>query len=65
LSTTQEHFKARELHSTHWGRLDPSETPEGPTIGLRKYMALMAEISNGIPPEESKKMIENLKTKIS
>ena len=65
LSTTQEHFKARELHSTHWGRLDPSETPEGPTIGLRKYMALMAEISNGISREESKKMIESIKTKIS
>jgi len=65
LSTTQEHFKARELHSTHWGRLDPSETPEGPTIGLRKYMAVMAEISNGVEPEESKEMIKNLKTKIS
>jgi len=65
LSTTQEHFKARELHSTHWGRLDPSETPEGPTIGLRKYMAIMAEISNGVEPEESKEMIKNLKTKIS
>lgn len=65
LSTTQEHFKARELHSTHWGRLDPSETPEGPTIGLRKYMAIMAEISNGISSDDSEEMIKNLKTKIS
>lgn len=65
LSTTQEHFKARELHSTHWGRLDPSETPEGPTIGLRKYMAIMAEISNGISDEERESIIKNLKTKIS
>ena len=65
LSTTQEHFKARELHSTHWGRLDPSETPEGPTIGLRKYMALMAEITTGLSPEESEKTIKELKTKIS
>ncbi len=64
LSTTQEHFKARELHSTHWGRLDPSETPEGPTIGLRKYMSLMAEISNGISDEERELMIKSLKTKI-
>ncbi|UCG95004.1 MAG: DNA-directed RNA polymerase subunit B'' [archaeon] len=65
LSTTQEHFKARELHSTHWGRLDPSETPEGPTIGLRKYMAIMAEISNGISEEEREGIIKGLKTKIS
>ncbi len=65
LSTTQEHFKARELHSTHWGRLDPSETPEGPTIGLRKYMSTMSEISNGVEPEESENMIKTLKTKIS
>ncbi len=65
LSTTQEHFKARELHSTHWGRIDPSETPEGPTIGLRKYMAMMAEITNGIDPEKSELIIKNLKTKIS
>ncbi len=64
LSTTQEHFKARELHSTHWGRLDPSETPEGPTIGLRKYMALMAEITTGLSPEESERIIRELKTKI-
>lgn len=65
LSTTQEHFKARELHSTHWGRLDPSETPEGPTIGLRKYMAIMAEISNGISETEREEMLKGLKTKIS
>ncbi|MDD5416774.1 MAG: DNA-directed RNA polymerase subunit B'', partial [Candidatus Aenigmarchaeota archaeon] len=31
LTTTQEHFEARELHATHWGRFCPAETPEGPT----------------------------------
>ncbi|MCD6367860.1 MAG: DNA-directed RNA polymerase subunit B'' [Candidatus Aenigmarchaeota archaeon] len=64
LSTTQEHFKARELHATHWGRLDPSETPEGPTIGLRKYLAMMAEITTGLSPEKNKKIIEFLEKKV-
>lgn len=64
LSTTQEHFKARELHSTHWGRLDPAETPEGPTIGLRKYLALMAEISTGTSEAETKKLLETVQSKI-
>jgi len=64
LSTTQEHFKARELHATHWGRLDPSETPEGPTIGLRKYLAMMAEITTGLSPEENEEIIKNLKLKV-
>lgn len=57
LSTAQEHFEARELHSTHWGRLCPSETPEGPTIGLRKYLATMASITTGINEEEVKESL--------
>jgi|YelNatPaOPRAMG01_1025707.scaffolds.fasta_scaffold03997_4 DNA-directed RNA polymerase subunit B len=54
LTSTQEHFAARELHPTHWGRLCTSETPEGATIGLRKYLALMADITTGITEKESK-----------
>ena len=38
LTSTQEHFEARELHPTHFGKLCASETPEGATIGLRKYL---------------------------
>jgi len=29
LSRSQPNFEARDLHSTHWGRLCPNETPEG------------------------------------
>ena len=47
LTSTQEHFEARELHPTHWGKLCTSETPEGATIGLRKYLAIMAEVTKG------------------
>jgi DNA-directed RNA polymerase subunit B len=45
LSSSQEHFKARALHPTQWGRLCCEETPEGVNIGLRKYLALMAVLS--------------------
>ncbi len=45
LSSAQEHFEARALHPTQWGRLCAEETPEGINIGLRKYLALMAVIS--------------------
>jgi len=61
LTSTQEHFEARELHPTHWGRFCPSETPEGPTIGLRKHLALFAEITKGITPSEKKKFLNSLK----
>ena len=42
LSASQENFEARELHSTHLGRLCPIETPEGTNIGLRKNLACYA-----------------------
>ncbi|MFH1840061.1 MAG: DNA-directed RNA polymerase subunit B'' [Nanoarchaeota archaeon] len=45
LTSSQENFAARALHSTHWGRLCPVETPEGTPIGLRKNLALMCNIS--------------------
>lgn len=57
LSSTQEHFEARELHATQFGRLCPAETPEGPTIGLRKYLALTAQVTRGISELERKKLL--------
>ena len=60
LSSTQEHFEARELHATQFGRLCPAETPEGPTIGLRKYLALTAQITRGISDLERKKLLNML-----
>jgi len=60
LTSTQEHFEARELHPTHWGKLCTSETPEGATIGLRKYLAIMAEISKGMPEKENKALINSI-----
>ncbi|MBI4362269.1 MAG: DNA-directed RNA polymerase subunit B'' [Euryarchaeota archaeon] len=47
LSRTQPHFEARDLHPTQWGRICPTETPEGPNCGLVKNFSQMAELSTG------------------
>ena len=61
LSTSQENFDARALHSTHWGRLCPVETPEGTPIGLRKNFAITARITQEeVPENKIKKILEGL-----
>ncbi len=57
LTSTQEHFKARQIHPTEWGRLCPAETPEGSSIGLRKHLALMVEITPGLSGKETEKVL--------
>ncbi len=59
LSSSQEHFEARALHATHWGRLCAEETPEGVNIGLRKYLALLAVISE-TGKEKDRALIEDM-----
>ncbi len=61
LTSTQEHFEARELHPTQFGRLCPAETPEGPTIGLRKALASLAQITGSLPDSEKEKLVAGLK----
>ena len=58
LSASQENFEARELHSTHLGRLCPIETPEGTNIGLRKNLALLCKTSYDSDEEELLKTIK-------
>jgi len=64
LSATQENFAARELHSTHLGRLCPVETPEGTNIGLKKNLALLASISQDAKEEETIKSLKGLGLKV-
>lgn len=45
LSRRHPHFKARDLHGTHWGKVCIAETPEGPSCSLVKNYGLMAEVS--------------------
>lgn len=59
LSVSQENFEARELHPTHWGRLCAIETPEGTSIGLRKNLAVLCNVSQEEAAEEKiKKLLE-------
>ncbi len=64
LTPTQEHFKARQIHPTEWGRLCPAETPEGSSIGLRKHLALLTEITPGLSKTEEEEVMNVLKGKI-
>ncbi len=64
LSASQENFQARELHSTHLGRLCPIETPEGTNIGLRKNFSLLCSISNESNEDEIIKQLKNLGLKV-
>jgi len=57
LSRSQPNFEARDLHSTHWGRLCPNETPEGANCGLVKNLSLMASISVGTDAEKIKRTL--------
>ena len=38
-------FEVRDVHYTHYGRLCPIETPEGPNIGLISSLAMFAEVN--------------------
>ncbi|MEA2071080.1 MAG: DNA-directed RNA polymerase subunit B [Asgard group archaeon] len=58
LSRNQPHFEARDLHPTHFGKICPSETPEGPNCGLVKNLALEAFISVGYDEEKVEKYLE-------
>ena len=58
LSSSQENFEARALHSTHFGRLCPSETPEGSNIGLRKNLAILSSVTPVVDEKEVLKSLE-------
>jgi len=62
LSRTQPNFEARDLHATHFGRICPSETPEGSNCGLVKNLALSGIISVNVPSEEIVEKLYDLGT---
>lgn len=45
LSRDRAGFEVRDVHYTHYGRMCPIETPEGPNIGLISYLASYARIN--------------------
>ena len=46
LSRDRASFDVRDVHYTHYGRMCPIETPEGPNIGLISYLATYARIND-------------------
>ena len=46
LSRERAGFEVRDVHYTHYGRLCPIETPEGPNIGLISSLCVYAKISD-------------------
>lgn len=49
----------RKLHSTSWGIVCPSETPEGESVGVVKNLTLMSVITNGSSSLPVKSMLED------
>ncbi|NCU27569.1 DNA-directed RNA polymerase subunit beta, partial [Candidatus Nomurabacteria bacterium] len=45
LSRDRASFEVRDVHYTHYGRMCPIETPEGPNIGLISYLSTYARIN--------------------
>ncbi len=60
LAKKHPHFRARDVHGTQWGKICPTESPEGQEVGLTKYLALMAKVTVGadeaLTTEELKKL---------
>jgi len=46
LSRERANFEVRDVHYSHYGRMCPIETPEGPNIGLISYLATYARIND-------------------
>lgn len=63
LSKKHPHFKARDLHGTHWGKICPNETPEGPSCSLVKNFSVYANASVEVDDEELLKLIKTFGVK--
>ncbi|MBO4688767.1 MAG: DNA-directed RNA polymerase subunit beta [Clostridiales bacterium] len=46
LSRDRANFEVRDVHSSHYGRMCPIETPEGPNIGLINSLATYAKVNH-------------------
>ena len=58
LDIQRELYEARDVHGTHWGRLCPVETPDGPNCGLSKNLALLARVTRDVDPNILEKSLE-------
>ena len=65
LSRERAGFEVRDVHYTHYGRLCPIETPEGPNIGLISSLCVFAKINNLGFIETPYRKVENGKVDLS
>ena len=65
LSRERAGFEVRDVHYTHYGRLCPIETPEGPNIGLISSLCVYAKIDNLGFIETPYRKVENGKVDMS
>ncbi len=61
LAKKHPHFKARDVHGTQWGKICPSETPEGQEVGLTKYLAVMSKITVGADESSTEQKIREIR----
>ncbi len=63
LSRDRASFDVRDIHYSHYGRLCPIETPEGPNIGLISYLASYARVNRygfiEAPYRKTKKVLDD------
>ena len=48
----------RKLHSSHWGFIDPIDTPDGANIGFHKNLALSTLVTRGYPAQDILKWLK-------
>ncbi|MDD3405503.1 MAG: DNA-directed RNA polymerase subunit beta [Sphingobacteriia bacterium] len=65
LSRERAGFEVRDVHYTHYGRLCPIETPEGPNIGLISSLCVYAKINKLGFIETPYRKVENSKVDLS
>ncbi|MFA4906826.1 MAG: DNA-directed RNA polymerase subunit B'' [archaeon] len=64
LDKNRELYEARDVHGTHWGRLCPIETPDGPQCGLVKNLALMAKVTTESEEKTVEKILQEMDVKL-
>lgn len=64
LSRERAGFEVRDVHTTHYGRICPIESPEGPNIGLVSYMSTYARINDYGFMETPYRVVKSIENKM-
>ncbi|PIU21735.1 MAG: hypothetical protein COT15_00780 [Candidatus Diapherotrites archaeon CG08_land_8_20_14_0_20_34_12] len=64
LNKNRELYEARDVHGTHWGRMCPIETPDGPNCGLVKNLALLSKVTTDVRTQEIEDIVKKLGVKL-